>query len=147
MLQHSFVRFLLVGVVNTIVGLSAMYFFLHGLSFSYWTATFLGNIIGAIVSYFLNRSFTFNSSTAVGKSIFRFATVILICYFLSYYLGEKLALAVLNQLSFISKKYASDAAVLFGTGIYTITNYLGQRMFVFKEKSASALGHRRKEVD
>ncbi|MGG5253193.1 GtrA family protein [Neobacillus sp. SM06] len=133
MLQHSFVRFLLVGVVNTIVGLSAMYFFLHGLSFSYWTATFIGNSVGAVVSYFLNRTFTFKSSTAVGKSMFRFVAVILACYFLSYYLGEKLAIIVLQQLPLISDKYAADAAVLVGTGIYTISNYLGQRMFVFGE--------------
>lgn len=139
MLQHSFVRFLMVGVVNTIVGLSAMYIFLHGLSLSYWASTFFGNVIGAIVSYFLNRTFTFKSSAAVGKSMFRFAAVILVCYFLSYYLGEKLAVAVLNQLSFIGKKYASDAAVLFGTGIYTITNYLGQRIFVFQERKEGAV--------
>lgn len=132
MLQHSFVRFLMVGVINTIVGLSAMYFLLHGLSLSYWASTFIGNIIGAIVSYFLNRTFTFKSSNAVGKSMVRFAAVILVCYFLSYYLGEKLALAILHQLTFIEKKYASDLAVLFGTGIYTITNYLGQRLFVFQ---------------
>lgn len=133
MLQHSFVRFLMVGIINTIVGLSAMYFFLHGLSFSYWASTFIGNIIGAVVSYFLNRAFTFKSSTAVGKSIFRFTAVILICYFLSYYLGEKLAFTILSKMPFISNKYAADIAVLFGTGIYTITNYLGQRLFVFQE--------------
>ncbi len=133
MLQHSFVRFLLVGIVNTIVGLSAMYFFLNGLGFSYWTATFFGNIIGAVVSYFLNRTFTFKSSTAVGKSMFRFAAVILACYFLSYYLGEKLALIVLQQLPFLSEKYTADAAVLIGTGIYTVSNYLGQRIFVFSD--------------
>ncbi|MDP4103968.1 MAG: GtrA family protein [Bacillota bacterium] len=48
-MNHSFVRFLLVGVVNTIVGLSSMYLFLHGFSFSYWVSTFLGYVIGACV--------------------------------------------------------------------------------------------------
>lgn len=135
MLRHSFIRFLLVGVVNTIVGLSAMYFFLHALTLSYWMSTFFGNIIGAVVSYFLNRSFTFKSNAAVGSSMVRFAAVILVCYFLSYYVGQKLAFWVLHQISFISSKYASDIAILFGTGIYTITNYIGQRMFVFQNKS------------
>jgi putative flippase GtrA len=125
---------LLVGVVNAIVGLSAMYFFLHGLSFSYWTSTFLGNIIGACVSYILNRSFTFKSKTAVGKSMFRFTIVILVCYFISYLLGERLAHYLFSHLSFLETKYAKDAAVLIGTGIYTITNYLGQRLFVFPKK-------------
>jgi putative flippase GtrA len=136
-MNHSFVRFLLVGVVNTIVGLSSMYLFLHGFSFSYWVSTFLGNVIGACVSYILNRSFTFKSNAAVGTSMLRFAIVILICYFISYYLGEKIALFLFSRISFLGTKYAQDAAVLFGTGIYTITNYLGQRLFVFKQRQAA----------
>ncbi|MDP4154560.1 MAG: GtrA family protein [Bacillota bacterium] len=138
-MNHSFVRFLLVGVVNTIVGLSSMYLFLHGFSFSYWVSTFLGNVIGACVSYILNRSFTFKSNAAVGTSMLRFAIVILICYFISYYLGEKIALYLFSQLSFLGTKYAQDAAVLFGTGIYTITNYIGQRLFVFKQRQETEL--------
>jgi putative flippase GtrA len=136
-MKHSFVRFLLVGVVNTIVGLSSMYLFLNGFSFSYWVSTFLGNVIGACVSYILNRSFTFKSNAAVGTSMVRFAIVILICYFISYFLGEKIALFLFSQISFLGTKYAQDAAVLFGTGIYTITNYLGQRLFVFKQRQAA----------
>src|SRR5213080_3970448 len=100
-MNHSFIRFLLVGVINTVVGLSAMYLFLHGFSWSYWASTFIGNIIGACVSYFLNRTFTFKSSAAVGKSMFRFTIVILVCYFISYYLGEKIALYLFSQLSFL----------------------------------------------
>lgn len=133
-MNHSFIRFLLVGVINTIVGLSAMYLFLHALSFSYWVSTFLGNLIGACVSYYLNRTFTFKSNASVGKSMFKFTAVILLCYIISYYLGEKAALFLFSQLSFLGEKYAEDAAVLFGTGFYTITNYLGQRLFVFHNK-------------
>jgi putative flippase GtrA len=132
-MKHSFIRFLLVGVINTIVGLSSMYLFLHAFHFSYWASTFFGNIIGACVSYILNRSFTFKSNAAVGKSMLRFALVILTCYFVSYFLGEKIALYLFSQLSFLGTKYAQDAAVLFGTGIYTITNYFGQRLFVFQQ--------------
>jgi putative flippase GtrA len=133
-MNNSFFRFLLVGVINTIVGLSFMYLFLHLFSFSYWVSTFVGNIIGACVSYFLNRIFTFKSDAAVGKSMIRFAVVILVCYFISYYLGEKIAYILFSQIPIFSQKYASDAAILFGTGIYTIANYLGQRVFVFQKK-------------
>lgn len=133
-MNHSFFRFLLVGIINTLVGLSVMYLCLHGFSFSYWESTFIGNTIGAIVSYLLNRTFTFKSNAAVGSSMFRFAAVILICYFFSYYLGEKIAVIVFSKLPFFPKKYILDAAVLFGTGFYTISNYLGQRFFVFHKK-------------
>lgn len=132
-MSYSFFRFLLVGVVNTIVGLTSMYLFLHGFGFSYWASTFIGNIIGACVSYYLNRTFTFKSSAAVGKSMFRFAAVILACYFISYYLGQTFAFYLFSHLTFLSNKYTDDAAVLFGTGIYTITNYFGQKLFVFQK--------------
>jgi putative flippase GtrA len=136
-MNHSFFRFLLVGIVNTIVGLSFMYLFFHVFSYSYWISTFIGNIIGACVSYFLNRTFTFKSTDDYGKSMIRFAVVILICYLISYYLGEKIAYFLFSQIPFISSKYAADAAILFGTGFYTITNYLGQRLFVFQRKYES----------
>lgn len=138
-MKNSFIRFLLVGIINTIVGLSFMYLFLHLFSFSYWLSTFLGNIIGACVSYFLNRTFTFKSDVTMGKSMIRFAIVILGCYFISYYLGEKIAYFIFDQISFLSKKYASDVAVLFGTGCYTIINYFGQRLFVFQKKINQSL--------
>lgn len=133
-MNYSFFRFLLVGVINTIVGLSAMYVFLHGFSCSYWVSTFIGNTIGAIVSYFLNRTFTFKSKTAVRSSMFRFAVVILFCYFFSYFLGEKFAFFVFSKLPFFPKNNITDAAVLFGTGFYTVSNYWGQRLFVFHKK-------------
>ncbi len=138
-MNNSFFRFLLVGIVNTIVGLSSMYILLHAFSLSYWASTFIGNIIGACVSYILNRKFTFKSNAAVGKSMIQFAAVILACYFISYFLGEKLALYLFSQVPFLEKKYAADGAVLFGTGIYTITNYLGQKLFVFNKKKTEAV--------
>jgi putative flippase GtrA len=133
MIRHSFVRFIIVGLLNTAVGLSAMYLFLHLFGLTYWVATFTGNAIGACVSYALNRAFTFKSSAPVGKSMFRFLTVILICYFLSYYLGRQLSLWVFSLIPGFPSGLATDAAILFGTGIYTIANYIGQKAFVFKE--------------
>ncbi|MGV3466272.1 MAG: GtrA family protein [Heyndrickxia sp.] len=112
-----------------------MYLFLHLFHFSYWISTFLGNTIGCFVSYFLNKSFTFKSDKSFTSSIFRFILVILICYFFSYYIGEKLALLLFEQLSFLPSAYGKDAAVLLGTGIYTICNYFGQKYFVFRRES------------
>ncbi|MBB2481272.1 GtrA family protein [Bacillus sp. APMAM] len=133
-MKHSFFRFLLVGIINTIIGLSFMYLFLHLFHFSYWLSTFIGNTIGCCVSYFLNKSFTFKSNKSFGSSIIRFILVILICYVFSYYVGEKLALLLFAQLNFLPSIYGKDAAVLFGTGIYTICNYIGQKYFVFRSE-------------
>ncbi|WP_423799527.1 GtrA family protein [Neobacillus sp. SAB-20_R2A] len=132
-MKYSFIRFLIVGVINTIVGLTTMYVLLNGFRFSYWWSTLLGNIVGAGVSFILNRNFTFKNDSAIGGSLVRFVMVIGICYFVSYSLGLKLAIWLLEKLPVVPKEFAKDLAVLLGTGIYTILNYLGQKHFVFKE--------------
>ena len=134
-MKHSFVRFLLVGIVNTIVGLSVIYFLLDILHFSYWIATLSGNIIGAGVSFFLNRFFTFNSKLPVRKGVLPFAGVILVCYVLSYGAGKKLAFYLLTMTHLLPLSYSSECAVLIGTGLYTITNYFGQKHLVFRRSN------------
>ncbi|MFK7697733.1 GtrA family protein [Paenibacillus sp. HJGM_3] len=135
--QHSFVRFLLVGVLNTLIGLSATYLLLNGLDLHYWIATFLGNCIGACVSYVLNRTFTFQSQTSVGRSAWRFVAVILVCYGLSYAAGLVLSDWLLALVSEQYAGWADNLAVLIGAGLYTITNYIGQRFFAFRESRPS----------
>jgi putative flippase GtrA len=132
---NSFYRFLLVGVINTIIGLSIMFILLNLMGWSYWLATFLGNGIGAGVSYILNRSFTFNSNVNGSKGIPKFFLVILSCYFLSYFIGGLVAGSInlsSQPFSFISK---DELAVLIGTILYTVTNYLGQKFIVFRSVS------------
>ncbi len=96
-MKGSFLRFLVVGLVNTAVGLSIMYVLLH-IFHHYWAATFIGNAAGAVVSYVLNRIFTFKSGVHLSKSILRFILVIGVCYGLSYYIGLQFSSWLLHQL-------------------------------------------------
>jgi len=139
-MKHSFSRFLVVGMLNTIVGLSFMYLLLHVAGFSYWISTFLGNSIGACVSYFLNRSFTFKSQGSILKSVCRFVIVILCCYFISYDVAKNIAVWFLTAINLANQKAAADLAVLCGAGLYTILNYFGQKLFVFSEKAVKIKG-------
>jgi len=127
----TFIKFLLVGCINTVIGLSSIFIFLHVFHFRYWLSTFLGNSIGAICSYLLNRHFTFRSEAPVMSSLFRFVIVILSCYFLSYKIGLMVGEKVFANFDFL-RKYDQDIAVLIGAGLYTITNYFGQKLFVFQ---------------
>jgi putative flippase GtrA len=132
-MKHSFIRFLLVGIVNTIVGLSTIFVMFYVFHFSYWIATLIGNVVGAFVSYVLNKSFTFRSSQSVRKTILPFFIVMFACYFVSYFIGKEVAyfLFELVSIPFLS---ADDTAILLGSGLYTITNYFGQKQFVFSYK-------------
>lgn len=69
---NSFIRFLLVGIVNTAVGLSIMLFLMNALELSYWISTFIGNGTGAVTSFLLNRTFTFKSDIEWRRGVARF---------------------------------------------------------------------------
>ncbi|RFU70658.1 GtrA family protein [Peribacillus saganii] len=130
---NSFVRFLLVGIINTCVGLSAVFLFLNIFGFNYWLSTFTGNSIGAAVSFFLNRSFTFHSSVSVKSGIPKFIAVILICYFGAYSISEAMANYLERNIEAFQLLSKTNLAVLMGTGFYTIANYAGQKIFVFRQ--------------
>jgi putative flippase GtrA len=131
---NSLFRFLLVGVVNTVVGLSTMYILLNGLAMSYYLSTFLGNGIGALVSYFLNRRFTFNSTVSLNKGAPKFILVILICYYVAYTVSSLATIQMGSYHLFTFSVGEEEVAVLLGTGLYTILNFLGQKYFVFRQR-------------
>ena len=55
----SLVRFIIVGIINTLVGAGVMFFMYNILGAGYWVSSALNYIAGSIVSYFLNKYFTF----------------------------------------------------------------------------------------
>ncbi|MDF2648773.1 MAG: polysaccharide biosynthesis protein GtrA [Paenibacillus sp.] len=132
LLTSSFARFLLVGLFNTLVGLSASFAFFNLLHLNYWISTFAGNTLGAIVSYTLNRTFTFRSNVSVGSSWWKFAVVILSCYGVSYGLSWLLAEAASSVMPSLRADWLHNAAILIGNGLYTIGNYLGHKYFTFR---------------
>src|SRR5687767_5575104 len=111
---NSLVRFLLVGVVNTFIGLVLMFFFLNVAGFSYWTSTFTGNAIGACVSFLLNRTFTFKSNVTFHKGLPRFLIIIFICYFSAYFCSERL-LELASQFYLLSTFMEKNASILLGS--------------------------------
>ena len=134
-----FLKFLLVGLLNTFVGLGLMLLLKNGLDLPFWYATFIGNTTGAAVSFLLNRTFTFNSRVSILVGGSRFIIVVLACYFLSFSIS-RLITETMNSMTVWQFYIDSDnIAILLGTIIYTLTNYIGQKSFVFKDRSQSSL--------
>lgn len=80
----STIRFLIVGVINTIVGTGVMFVFYNIFHTGYWIASASNYVIGSIVSYFLNKYFTFKSKKRSMKEVIRFVVNIICCYFVAY---------------------------------------------------------------
>jgi len=127
-------KFLLVGVINTLVGSGTMFFAYNALHLSYWVSSALNYIVGSLVSYFLNRSFTFKSQQRGWKNILRFTVNILCCYLLAYGMAKPIVNAVLSV--WISDTAVLDnLAMLCGMGLFVVLNYIGQRYLVFNDRS------------
>ncbi len=135
---NSFVRFLLVGVVNTCIGLTITFLFLNVFDLGYWPSTFLGYTMGAISSFLLNRTVTFKSSISFVKGTPRFLLVVLSCYVLAFQASELVCRWIYIGTDGLDVMTQNEMAVLLGTTLYTVMNYFGQKIVVFKgPKNAS----------
>lgn len=63
LLDKTVLRFLLVGVVNTLVGAGLMFLLYNVANCSYWLSSAANYVVGGIVSFFLNKYFTFENKT------------------------------------------------------------------------------------
>ncbi|MBR1628415.1 MAG: GtrA family protein [Lachnospiraceae bacterium] len=131
LIDKTFIRFIIVGVLNTIVGTGVMFAAYNIFHLSYWISSGLNYIIGSIVSYYLNKYFTFQYKKRDIKATIRFVVNIAICYLLAYGLAKPL---VSLMLSMFSKTIQDNIAMLVGMCLFVCLNYMGQRFFVFKNR-------------
>ena len=124
------IKFLIVGVINTLVGTSIMFFLYNLLHVNYWISSASNYIIGSIVSYFLNKYFTFQSKEKSLAMVARFVINISVCYLLAYGCAKPLMRLALKDASIAVQE---NLAMLTGMILFVILNYLGQRFVVFKK--------------
>ena len=127
-LKSSFFRFLLVGVGNTLLSLVIM-FLLEDLG--YWPSTAIAYVAGAVMSFFLNRYFTFHSEETLKRSAVKFAINVAVCYVLGYGLA-RLLLPAPQEPTALPLIWIDRLSKLVGMGLYTLFNYFGQRFFAFR---------------
>lgn len=131
--DKSFVRFVVVGVINTIVGTTIMFVFYNVFHFGYWFSSISNYVLASILSYFLNKYYTFKNKGKGWKPVLRFAVNIGICYLIAFGLAKPFVRWSLYQLgSDLSVSWIENIAMLFGSGLFVAINYLGQRFFAFK---------------
>ena len=125
-----FLRYVLVGCANTLIGLSVI-FLCMALGLSPVPANAIGYAVGLLVSYLLNRRFTFRSRVPLGSGAVRYAAVVACAYALN--------LAVLLIAIHMLAINAYIAQTL-GVGIYFIAVFVGSSLFVFTDAKADNTG-------
>lgn len=130
LLDKTVWKFLLVGVVNTAVGSAAMFLLYNLAGCSYWISSAANYIIGGIVSFFLNKYFTFQSREWSWAQAVKFAVNVAVCYLIGYGIAKPAAMWLLSGQPV---KIQENVAMVVGMGLYFVLNYLGQRFFAFRK--------------
>ena len=137
--DSSFFRFLIVGCINTLVGYGVMFglYNLAGLhrwgNLGFWLSSAANYVIGSIVSYFLNKHFTFRNTEKGSKVVGRCIRNITVCYLLAYGLAKPVVTWLLSNTGW-SQQIQGNLAMLGGSVLFVMLNYLGQRFFAFRKR-------------
>ncbi len=127
----SMLKFLLVGVLNTLVGSGVMFLLYNLAHVPYWPSVCANYVVGSVVSYFLNKYFTFQNRERSWAQVVRFIITVAVCAAIAYGAAQPLVRWALRG---FSGKTQDNVAMLVGMCLYTGLNYFGQRFFAFREK-------------
>lgn len=127
-LDKTFLKFITVGIVNTIVGTTIMFVFYNVFHLNYWISSASNYFFGSIVSYLLNKHYTFRFKEKAWWSLLRFVINIVTCYLLAYGIAKPVMKWLLSSFSVTIQE---NVSMMLGMCLFVVFNYLGQRFFTF----------------
>jgi len=130
--DKKFFKFIIVGVINTIAGAVVMFALYNFAGLSYWVSSAATYVSCSTLSFFLNKNFTFGVKRKSVAMVFMFAGVVIAAYLIAFGCAKP---AMNYFLQNSSQKIRENAALFAGMCVYTGLNYIGQRCFVFKDKT------------
>lgn len=132
---HQLIRFVLVGILNTLVTLFVIFFCKSILEVNDYVSNALGYVAGVLNSFIWNRNWVFQSHGNVKREVTLFFIGFALCYCVQFAI-----VWVLNQSRFGSTEYDLGFFVISGYGIatligmvaYTLCNFVYNRTIAFK---------------
>ena len=131
LLDKTLLRFIVVGVINTLVGTAIMFTLYNVIHLSYWVSSACNYFFTSILSFFLNKYFTFSVKNWTIFMIIAFIANIALCYFIAYGIAKPAMNFLLRE---APPRTRENFALLTGMCLFTGLNYLGQRLVVFRKK-------------
>lgn len=132
----QFIRYIIVGVMNTLVTLAVIYVCKSLLEVNMWISNALGYIAGVINSFMWNKMWVFqSSSTNYRGEALRFAIGFMLCYglqFLATWLLNSVMGSVEWDILGVTVISGYGVATLLGMVIYTVANFVYNRVVTFK---------------
>ncbi|KQV83976.1 hypothetical protein ASC90_00105 [Rhizobium sp. Root1220] len=120
--MNQFLRYICVGVINSLLGYAVIFACMYLLSIDAVASNFIGYGFGIVVSFVLNKWFTFKTESRNISEPFKFALV----FFLAY-AANLVVLIALIDVFHVNKGFAQLPA----GAIYIALSYLLNKHFVF----------------
>ena len=134
--DKKLLKFIIVGIINTITG-SAIMFFLYNLAnFSYWLSSAANYVLVSILSFFLNKYFTFGIRRWSVFMVLAFCLTIAVSYLTAYGISRPVVNFLLKD---STVRVRENIALFTGMCLFTGINYLGQRLVVFRGQEEDTL--------
>ncbi len=132
-MAKEFLKFIIAGISNTLIGMVLIFFFYNIFDFGYWASTALGYLAGCVWAYFMSRHFVFRYEKKEKRLIIRFALNVAVCYFLAYLIAKPMTIKICQfVMPQFSVEMKEKIAIVLGMGIYTLLNFLGQKFICFR---------------
>lgn len=125
-------KFVSVGIINTIVGSGLMFVLYNVFNVGYWVSSAANYVVGSIVSFFLNKYWTFKIRNWSFFMVIAFALNIAISYFIAYKAARAAVFFIFSE---SSQTLRDNIALAAGICLFTGLNYLGQRFVVFSKNN------------
>jgi putative flippase GtrA len=123
--DRSIVRFPIVGLINTFIGLLVIYLAKYS-GIDDVASNLIGYSVGLCISFFLNRKWTFSHGGSILPTVLKFSVVTM----LAYIANLLVVIFLLDEIG-LNSFLAQAAAV----PVYAVMTYVGYRWFVFPEKT------------
>jgi putative flippase GtrA len=130
--DYVFLRFIGVGAMNTLFGAGMMFLLYNLAGAGYWISSFVSYVIASVLSFFLNKYFTFRAKDWSARQVIGFAGTIAVSYVLAYGIAKPIVSIIFSG---FGERIRDNIALFAGMCLFTVLNYIGQRFVAFKVAS------------
>ncbi len=132
----QFFRYIVVGVMNTLVTLAAIFVCKSLLGLGLILSNVIGYVLGVTNAFIWNKKWVFRSNKSYLWEIFKFVMGFAACYALQFLTVFSIAYSSFGQQQwsiwgwFVISGYG--IATIIGNIVYTLANFIYNRLFTFK---------------
>jgi putative flippase GtrA len=124
LIARQFVKFCLVGVLNTVLTLSGIFLLMRIFKVNYVISNMVGYVLGVVNSFLWNKRWTFRSKGPLGRESVAFGAVFALSYVIQ--LG---GLVLLKEIVHVHVEIAQVLSLV----LFSVINFLGNKFISFAQ--------------